>query len=100
VFIIRDKQPSRVRDEIRDLGLYANLVNLNPNTNEATLLVAKTEGRDEITVPIAVATNSSRSDWLALQAIEFPGINLFWIGTLGMMFGLLFNMVLRVRKRT
>ena len=99
VFVIRDNQPSRIRDEHRGLGLYANLVNLDPQTSEATLLIARAEPRDEIRVPIAIATDSTRSDWLALQAIEFPGINLFWIGTILMMAGLLINMVLRVRER-
>lgn len=99
VFIIRDKTPSRVRDEHRSLGLFANLVNLNPETSEATLLIAQTPPRGAIKVPIAVATNSSRSDWVALQAIEFPGINLFWIGTISMMVGFLVNLVLRLRSK-
>ena len=99
VFIIRNNIPNRVRDEDRDLGLYANLVNLDPQTSEATLLIAEVEPRGELRVPIAVATKSDRSDWLALQAIEFPGINLFWIGTIAMMLGLLISMVLRIREK-
>ena len=99
VFIIRDKTPSRIRDEHRALGLFSNLVNLNPETSEATLLIAQAPPREAVRVPIAVATKSSRSDWLALQAIEFPGINLFWIGTIAMMMGLLISMVLRLRGK-
>jgi cytochrome c-type biogenesis protein CcmF len=99
VFIIRDKTPSRIRDEHRELGMFSNLVNLNPETSEATLLIAQAPPRDAIRVPIAIATKSSRSDWLALQAIEFPGINLFWFGCIGMMVGLLISMVLRLRGR-
>ncbi|TXF88123.1 cytochrome c assembly protein [Neolewinella aurantiaca] len=99
VFIIRDKTPSRIRDEHREFGLFSNLVNLNPETSEATLLIAQAPPRDAVRVPIAVATKSSRSDWLALQAIEFPGINLFWIGCISMMMGLLISMVLRLRMR-
>ncbi len=99
VFIIRDKTPSRIRDEHRELGLFANLINLNPTSGEATLLIAEAPRRGALRIPVAVATNSARSDWLALQAIEFPGINLFWIGTIGMMFGLLFTMVVRLREK-
>ena len=99
VFIIRDKTPSRIRDEHRPLGLYANLVNIDPQTGSATLLVAQGEERSELQVPLAVATNSARSDWLALQAIEFPGINFFWSGTILMMLGLLISLVLRLRQR-
>jgi cytochrome c-type biogenesis protein CcmF len=99
VFIIRDKVPSRIRDEHRELGIFANLVNLNPETSEATLLIAESPPRGALKIPVAVATNSARSDWLALQAIEFPGINLFWIGTIAMMGGLLISMVFRIRER-
>ncbi|NJC25150.1 cytochrome c biogenesis protein CcsA [Neolewinella antarctica] len=99
VFIIRDNVPNRVRDEDRKLGLFANLINLDPESSEATLLIAQTSPKDALNVPIAVATNSDRSDWLALQAIEFPGINLVWIGTISMMLGLLINMVVRIRQR-
>mgnify|MGYP000370579229 FL=1 len=79
--------------------MFSNLVNLNPETSEATLLIAQAPPRDAVRVPIAIATKSSRSDWLALQAIEFPGINLFWFGCIGMMVGLLISMVLRLRGR-
>ena len=99
VFIIRDNQPSRIRDESRHYGVYANLVNLDPATNRATLLLAEAAARGPVTVPLAVATNSLRADWIGLQAIEFPGINLFWIGTIMMMGGLLVSMVLRLRAR-
>lgn len=99
VFIIRDKTPSRIRDDHRGLGLFANLVNIDPENNQATLLVAQAPSRAELRVPIAVATNSSRSDWLALQAIEFPGINLFWFGSISMLIGLLISMVMRIREK-
>ena len=99
VFVIRDKTPLRYRAEQRELGLFANLVNIDPESGNATLLVAQGEPRGELLVPIAVATNSARSDWLALQAIEFPGINFFWAGTILMMVGLLVSLVLRLRQR-
>ena len=99
VFVIRDNTPSRIRDEHRATGIFANLVNINPQTGEATLLIAQAPPRGDLTIPIAIATDSERSDWLALQAIEFPGINLFWIGTIAMMLGLLINMVVRIRQR-
>ena len=89
VFVIREKQPHRVRDELRQLGLFAAMVNLDPETGAATLQIAQTDPREALRVPIAVATNSLRADWIGLQAIEFPGINLFWGGTILMMLGLL-----------
>ena len=50
-------------------------------------------------MPCRVICIDPRADWLALQAIEFPGINFFWMGTILMMVGLLVNMILRIRGR-
>ena len=99
VFLIRGKQPSGVRDEITSQGLYAHLVSINPNTNEATLRIASRNPGTRLAIPIAVAPRSYGTDWVALQAIEFPGINLFWFGTIAMMVGLLISMVYRIRTR-
>ena len=99
VFLIRGNQPSGIRDEIRELGLYAHLVSLNPETNEATLRLAKTAPREPLRIPLAVAPRSFRTDYVTLQAIEFPGINLFWMGSTSMMLGLLLSMFVRIRQR-
>ncbi|MEM9837402.1 MAG: cytochrome c biogenesis protein CcsA, partial [Bacteroidota bacterium] len=37
VFVIRNKQAIRARDHSRELGLYVNFINLNPENNQATL---------------------------------------------------------------
>ncbi|CAH1000271.1 Cytochrome c biogenesis protein CcsA [Neolewinella maritima] len=99
VFLIRGKQPSGVRDEITNLGLYAHLVSIDPNTNEATLRIAQANPTTALSIPLAVAPRSYRTDYITLQAIEFPGINLFWFGTISMMVGLLISMVVRIRTR-
>ncbi|NJO87316.1 MAG: cytochrome c biogenesis protein ResB [Lewinella sp.] len=81
------------------MGLYVNFVNLNTQNNEATIFAAKVAPQAGITVPLQVATQSDRSDFIALQAIEFPGINLFWGGSILMMVGLGFSLVVRLRKK-
>ena len=99
VFLIRGNQPSGVRDEITDLGLYAHLVSLNPESNEATLRIAQAPPQPSFTIPLAVAPRSYRTDYITLQAIEFPGINLFWCGTISMLAGLLISLVVRIRQK-
>ncbi|WP_116124431.1 cytochrome c biogenesis protein CcsA [Lewinella sp. IMCC34183] len=99
IFLIRGNQPSGVRDEISELGLYAHLTSLNPETNEATLRVAQAQPKAARSIPLAVAPRSFRTDYITLQAIEFPGINLFWIGATSMMLGLLVSMVTRMRAK-
>lgn len=99
VFVIRGNKPSGVRDEITSIGLYAHLVSLDPETSKATLRVAKIDPYEALTIPLAVAPRSYRTDYITLQVIEFPGINLFWFGTIAMMLGLLISMVVRMRTR-
>ncbi len=99
VFLIRGNQPGGIRDEITSLGLYAHLVSLNPQTNEATLRVAAARPPESLMIPIAVAPKSYRTDYITLQAIEFPGINLFWFGATSMMLGLLISLFVRLRSK-
>ena len=56
------------------------------------MLVAQTAPKVINSVPVELATNSLRSDYIVLEAIEFPGINLFWAGSVFMMIGLLLGM--------
>ncbi len=97
IFVIRDKQPLRVRDEIRSLGLHATFASLNPANGEATIFLAEAAPRGPLRVPLGVATRAYRTDFIALQAIEFPGINLFWFGSIAMMVGLGFSFVYRMK---
>ena len=57
-------------------------------------MVAQSESQE---LPVSIAENVGRSDYIVLQAIEFPGINYFWAGTILMMFGLTMSMVYRLR---
>ncbi len=96
-FIIRDNQIVPLRDIWWQESLYVKLTNINPNTGEANIEVAK----DKIVKPkivLEVATNVPRQDILAIQAIEFPGINFVWLGCILMMVGLALGMILRLKK--
>ena len=99
VFLVRDNQVMRVRDDSRDFGLFANFTDLNVETDEATFYLAKTEVSGPLRIPLAVAPRALRTDYIGLQAIEFPGINLFWFGALSMMLGMLINLVIRLRQK-
>ncbi|MEZ4988363.1 MAG: cytochrome c biogenesis protein CcsA [Saprospiraceae bacterium] len=96
MFLIRDKSPFNFKDESFATGIHARLVNINPQTGKASLLLAAEPVRRWV-APVELATQSFRTDWIALQAIEFPGINLFWIGSSLMMIGLTLSMYHRIR---
>jgi cytochrome c-type biogenesis protein CcmF len=97
LFVIRESKPFSLKDEVLALGFHTKFVNIDPQTETATIMVAQSENQD---LPVLIAENVGRSDYIVLQAIEFPGINYFWAGTILMMFGLGMSMVHRLSKNT
>lgn len=96
VFLIRNSKPLNLKDEATEIGLHARFVSINPKDGKATVFMAHQAPRAP-KASFSVATRSFRTDWVALQAIEFPGINYFWIGASLMMFGLTISMYHRIR---
>ena len=94
LFVIRNNKPFSLKDEVLAFGLHTKFISINPETETATIMVAQSESQE---LPVSIAENVGRSDYIVLQAIEFPGINYFWIGTILMMFGLTMSMVYRLR---
>lgn len=99
VYFIRGNRPFNIKDEIPALGLHFRFVSLDPGTESMQLMIAKSESQEANSVPVEVATDAFRSDWIVLEAIEFPGINLFWLGSLLMMIGLGISMAHRIQQR-
>jgi cytochrome c-type biogenesis protein CcmF len=97
LFFIRDNKPYNLKDEIPAEGLHLRFIKLDPQKETAIVWIAKAQNAFE--VPFQMATDSFSSNWIVLQAIEFPGINLFWLGTILMMVGLGWAMVIRGREK-
>jgi cytochrome c-type biogenesis protein CcmF len=49
--------------------------------------------------PFAIANEVPRSDFIVLEAILFPGINLFWLGSLMLLVGLAISMIYRIKHK-
>ncbi|MCB9264186.1 MAG: cytochrome c assembly protein, partial [Lewinellaceae bacterium] len=95
VYLIRDNRPFNLKDEIPGPGLHFRFTGIDPSTETIELQVAQSDKKTEA-IPIELATNSLRSDYIVLEAIEFPGINLFWLGSTLMMIGLAVSMGRRI----
>ena len=91
VYLIRNNQPFSLKDEVPDMGLHVRFENIDPKTATLTVSVAKASG-DAMKIPLDIAENAPRSDYIVLEAIVFPGINLVWAGSILMMFGLALGM--------
>ncbi len=96
LFVIRDGQTMNLKDEIRPLGLHFRFVKVDPVKQSITLMAAY-QDPGQIVWPLEVAENVPRTDFIVLQAIVFPGINLFWLGSLMMLLGLALAMLHRRR---
>lgn len=97
VFLIRDSQPFNLKSYSPASGIHARFAKLDPNTGKISLMLAKQAGH--MGFPVEVAENFEREDYIVLEAIIFPGINMFWLGSLLMMMGLAIGAGNRIVRR-
>lgn len=91
VYLIRENQPFSIKDEAGALGLHFRFENIDPKAGLLTIGVADNP-EDQTGIPFEIAENAARSDYIVLEAIIFPGINLVWLGSIMMLLGLLFSL--------
>ena len=87
VYLIRNNQPFSLKDEATAVGLHFRFEKIDPAKGLMSIGVAKNPTQ-KLRIPFEVAENSPRSDYVVLEAIIFPGINLVWIGSILMLLGL------------
>ncbi len=95
LFLIRENRPFNIKDEVPNAGLHIRMLGINPEIGSATIAVAQTD-MELRKIPIEIAENSPSNEYIVLQAILFPGINYFWIGSTLMMFGLCISLFRRI----
>ena len=96
IFLIRDNLTYNVKDFNPGWGISTRFVSIDPSTGTLELEIGKVP-MESLSIPLEIAEDVSRNDYVVLEAIEFPGINLFWLGTSFMMFGLLLGMIRRMK---
>jgi cytochrome c-type biogenesis protein CcmF len=70
IYIIKDRMAGRIPDIAHDLGVKISLLNIDPKSGSFTFGI-----------------NTTQIDWIILEALEKPLINVLWIGTLIMVLG-------------
>ncbi|HHS95019.1 MAG TPA: cytochrome c assembly protein, partial [Phaeodactylibacter sp.] len=95
IYLIRGKVPYNIADELEKPPLLFHFMGIDPAKEEITLNVAVKSSASQIAYPFDIAHEVPRSDFIVLEAILFPGINLFWLGSLILLFGLTFSMFVR-----
>lgn len=97
LFFIREGSPLNMKAFVADLGLHVKLERIDPETETFHLFFAR---MDEVArLPIEIAEEVPRNDYIVLEAILFPGINLFWAGSILMLLGMFLGMYKRLQKR-
>ena len=97
VYLIRDNRTYVLKDEIPPLGLHFRFEAINPTEQTVEISIAQAD-REQQKLPLEVSEAFRRSDYIVLQAILFPGINFFWLGTILMMLGLTLGMWRRMKQ--
>ena len=98
IYLIRNSQIFSLKDEAPHLGLHFRFEKIDPKDGVMTIGVAQAN-EDQRKIPVEIAENVTRSDYIVLEAILFPGINLVWLGSLTMMLGLAIAMWRRLTEK-
>jgi cytochrome c-type biogenesis protein CcmF len=98
IYLIRDSYPMTIKDYIPEEGIHIRLSQIDPVNELFTLHMAKDQ-RSELKAPIEIADNVPRTDYIVAEIRIFPAINLYWLGCLMMMFGLLFAATVKLRNK-
>ncbi len=88
IYVIRDKQPMSVKSYSPMTGFHIRFSNIDPEKETFSFKIAQ-DDRAANFVELDIATDIPRNDYVILQATIFPAINLFWVGSILMMIGLL-----------
>jgi cytochrome c-type biogenesis protein CcmF len=75
VMVIRGNRVFGIDDEIEELGIRFSFIGINPDTEKLTILIEE--------------KNKNAGDFVIMQAIVFPYINVLWIGCIIMTLGTL-----------
>ncbi|MEO9870180.1 heme lyase CcmF/NrfE family subunit [Ekhidna sp.] len=79
VFVIRNKEyVGRIDDQVNDLAFRVSIQNILPQENAVVL-----------------AYQTTQKDWIIMEAVKKPWINLLWIGT----FLLVIGFIVAIRRR-
>ena len=93
IYLIRKMNPMMIKDKLAADGLNFQFTKIDPTTGKMTIGIAQSEAN--MAYPVEFATNSLRTDYIVFEAIIFPGINFFWVGSIMMMIGLTMSWIRR-----
>jgi len=98
VYLIRNNRSFVLKDEIVGLGAHFLFEEINPENKTVKISIANAR-EEQQRMPLEISESFRRSDYIVLQAILFPGINFFWLGSILIMVGMVIGMIRRRGER-
>ncbi len=98
VYLIRGSRQSSIKDYDAPSGIHAKFTKIDPATGDLSFQWSR-DDRSNFEIPLEIASNVPRSDIIVIESIEFPGINLFWLGSIMMLVGMLIGMGIRISTK-
>jgi len=98
VYLIRNNIPSGIKDYYAEKGWHVRLTNIDP-VNELFAVEMARDDRKDSAIVLKIAEDVPRTDFIGIEAIAFPGINLFWLGSLLMLSGFFISFFFRKKKQ-
>lgn len=89
LFIIMGSQVHSIPYSSLYPGISLRFLKIDPETELMTFEYVIHKQVEEILIPVDIAENGPRTDFIVLQVIIFPWINLVWGGSIIMLLGLL-----------
>lgn len=99
VYLIRNNQPFSLKVEVPAFGLHFRFEKIDPAKELLSIGVAQSSP-GQAKIPFEVAEDAPRSDYVVLEAIVFPGINLVWLGSIMMLLGLAISWLRKLGQRS
>lgn len=78
IYLIKDRMAGKIPDVVNDIASKFTILAINPATNS-----------------FSFALNTTQKDWIIMEAVEKPWINILWIGTFLMVFGFIIAIIRR-----
>ena len=78
IFLIKDRMAGKIPDVINDIASKFTILEINPATNS-----------------FVFGLNTTQKDWIIMEVVEKPMINILWIGTILMVFGFVIAIIRR-----
>lgn len=99
IYIIRGNKPMSIKEYVLDEGIHLRFSKIDPSTGKFSFRVALDKQVSKTnTLPLQLAEHVDRTDYIVFRARVFPAINLFWLGSLTMLFGLFMALYQRNRE--